>query len=154
MELTNTKLYSVCVDCTFEEPFVMQNIGVKMMQVMDREGGIGLAANQVGLDYRLFVTNIDGEYTAFFNPKLVNFSEYMVDFGEGCLSFPTEHLAVQRPEAIDIEYYDYIGRIHHKSLEGLACRVWLHEYDHLEGITFHQRVEDRDIPESMTYVKE
>ncbi|MDB4378460.1 peptide deformylase [bacterium] len=154
MELTNTTLYNTTKEVTFEEPFVVQNIGVKLMQVMDHEGGIGLASNQVGLDIRLFVTNVDGQYTSFFNPKIVDFSEYMIEFEEGCLSFPDEYHIIKRPESINIEYQDYLGRTHRKTLEGLACRVWLHEYDHLEGITFQQRAENRDIPESMKYVKE
>lgn len=154
MELTDATLYNTTKEVTFEEPMVMQNIGVKMMQVMDRAGGVGLASNQVGLDMRLFVTNINGEYTSFFNPKIVDFSEYMIDFEEGCLSFPDEYHVIGRPESVDIEYQDYLGTTQRRTLEGMACRVWLHEYDHLEGITFQQRKEDRDIPESMTYVKE
>ena len=154
MELTDKTLKIIAKPVTFEEPFVIQNIGVQMMHTMTKENGIGLAATQVGLDIRLFVTKVNGEYTAFHNPELIDFSDEMVDFDEGCLSFPGESIIVSRPEEIKVRYQDYLGNVKKKTLNGLAARVWLHEYDHLEGITFHQRIENTDIPERMQYVKE
>ena len=95
----------------------------------------------------MFVTNIEGNYSAFFNPKILQLSEYMVEFEEGCLSFPDEYHIIKRPESVKIEYQDYLGNTNRKELEGLECRVWLHEYDHLQGITFQQYTGNTDVKE-------
>lgn len=153
MELTNKTLKTVARDVTFEKPYDVQKIGVEMMNLMTAENGIGLAATQVGLDIRLFVTKVGGEYTAFHNPKLLDFSEEMIEYDEGCLSFKGENYIVSRPVSITVEYYDYLGNRKEKELKGLAARVWLHEYDHLHGITFQQRLTNDEIPESLQYVK-
>ena len=149
MKLTNETLYTITKPVTFEDSRELELLSVDMMKCMDSAGGVGLAANQVGLDISLFVTNIEGNYSAFFNPKILELSEYMIEFEEGCLSFPDEYHIIKRPESVKIEYQDYLGNTNRKELEGLECRVWLHEYDHLQGITFQQRKEDEN-----TYVKE
>lgn len=153
MELTDKTLKTVAKDVTFEEPYEVQKLGVQMMHLMTKEGGIGLSATQVGLDIRLFVTKVGGKFTAFHNPKLLDFSDEMVEFEEGCLSFKKESHVVYRPEKITVEYYDYLGQRQEEELKGIAARVWLHEYDHLHGIVFQQRVTNTNIPESMRYVK-
>jgi len=153
MELTDKTLKTIAKDVTFENPYDVQNIGVRMMHLMTKEGGIGLAATQIGLDIKLFVTKVGGIFTAFHNPKLLDFSYEMVEFEEGCLSFKGESHVVSRPEKITVEYYDYLGQRKEKELKGIAARVWLHEYDHLYGIVFQQRVTNTNIPESMKYVK-
>lgn len=154
MELTDKTLKTVAKDVTFEEPYEVQKLGVQMMHLMTKEGGIGLSATQVGLDIRLFVTKVGGKFTAFHNPKLLDFSDEMIEFEEGCLSFKKESHVVYRPEKITVEYYDYLGQRQEEELKGIAARVWLHEYDHLHGIVFQQRVTNTNIPESMKYVKE
>tara|TARA_B100001057_G_scaffold8474_1_gene7818 strand:- start:7625 stop:8074 length:450 start_codon:yes stop_codon:yes gene_type:complete len=144
MKLTNKTLYTITKPVTFEDPRELELLSVDMMKCMDSNKGVGLAANQVGLDISLFVTNIEGNYSAFFNPKILQLSEYMVEFEEGCLSFPDEYHIIKRPESVKIEYQDYLGNTTRKELEGLECRVWLHEYDHLQGITFQQYKEDEN----------
>lgn len=153
MELTDKTLKTVARDVTFEKPYDVQNIAIKMMHLMVEENGIGLAATQVGLDIRLFVTKVGGVFTAFYNPKLLDFSESWLEYDEGCLSFKGESHIVRRPATITVEYYDYLGQRFEKNLKGLAARVWLHEYDHLHGITFQQRLTNDNIPESLQYVK-
>lgn len=154
MKLTKKTLKKIAKPVTFEYPFKVQKIGVEMFHFMKKEGGIGLAATQVGLNIQLFVTLVDGKYTAFYNPKLLNYCTDFVEFDEGCLSFPKESYIIERPETIKVEYYDYLGIRFEKILSGLAARVWLHEYDHLMGITFQQRLDNDNIPENMQYVKE
>ena len=153
MELNDNTLHTVAKEVTFEHPFEVQKIGVEMMHLMTKENGIGLAATQCGLDIKLFVTKVNREYTAFYNPALLDFSDEMTEFDEGCLSFKGESYTVSRPEQITVEYYDYLGNRKEEELTGLAARVWLHEYDHLHGIVFQQRVENTNIPESLQYVK-
>ena len=119
---------------------------------MRKCNGMGLAANQVGIDTSLFVTWVDGKYRAYYNPQLLLWSDKLVDFDEGCLSFAGESIIVKRPDWIKLEWQDHKGNIKREILDGLNARVCLHEYDHLKGITFHQRIDNTDIPEDLLYV--
>ena len=104
--------------------------------------GVGLSANQIGMDTRVFVMIRDIEYNDIivcFNPKIIKKYDECVDFEEGCLSYPDEFINVKRPDKIDVMYEDEEGREHKIKLEGFASRVFQHEYDHLEGIDFTQR---------------
>ena len=154
LQITDTTLRTVAKPVDFKDPFAIQKIGVEMFSLMRKENGIGLSATQIGLDIRLFVTYVNGKYTAYYNPVLLDFNERLVEFDEGCLSFPGESYIIKRPDIIEVEYCDYLGNKKKKKLQGIAARVWLHEYDHLEGITFQQRLNNENIPESMQYVKE
>ena len=104
--------------------------------------GIGLSANQIGIGERVFVMmlNIETEETiTCFNPRIVKRYEDNVWFEEGCLSFPDEIINIQRPNRIVVKYEDEDGKDHKIKLDGLAARVFLHEYDHLQGIVFTER---------------
>ena len=104
--------------------------------------GVGLSANQIGMDTRAFVMIRDIEYNDIivcFNPKIIKKYDECVDFEEGCLSYPDQFINVKRPDKIDVMYEDEEGREHKIKLEGFASRVFQHEYDHLEGIDFTQR---------------
>jgi len=119
----------------------------QMHRVRRKDGGIGLAANQVGVDTRVLVIGM-GDFTidgvddfakAFFNPVITKYSnekEYMI---EGCLSFPGLFVKVKRPKDIEIEYYDEEGVKWLDHLSGMTSRILQHEIDHLDGITFLQR---------------
>ena len=104
--------------------------------------GIGLSANQIGISERVFVMilNIETEETiTCFNPRIVKRYEDDVWFEEGCLSFPDEIINIQRPNRIVVKYEDEDKKDHKIKLDGLASRVFLHEFDHLEGIVFTER---------------
>jgi peptide deformylase len=101
--------------------------------------GIGLSANQIGISERVFVMmlNIETEETiTCFNPRIVKRYEDEVWCEEGCLSFPDEIINIQRPNKIIVKYEDEDKKDHKIKLEGLAARVFLHEFDHLQGIVF------------------
>ena len=105
-------------------------------------GGVGLSANQIGIGERVFVMmlNIETEETiTCFNPRIVKRYEDEVWCEEGCLSFPDEIINVQRPDRIVIKYEDEDKKDHKIKLSGMAARVFLHEFDHLEGIVFTER---------------
>ena len=85
---------------TMEDKIENERLSVIMFGFMRESNGIGLAANQVGIDTSLFVTFTEGKYTAFFNPVLLEWSDRLVKFDEGCLSFKGESLIVERPEWI------------------------------------------------------
>ena len=104
--------------------------------------GIGLSANQIGISERVFVMmlNLETEETiTCFNPRIVKRYDDDVWFEEGCLSFPDEIINIQRPNRIVVKYEDEDKKDHKIKLDGLAARVFLHEFDHLEGIVFTER---------------
>ena len=104
--------------------------------------GIGLSANQIGINERVFVMvlNMESEETiTCFNPRIIKRYEDDVWYEEGCLSFPDEIINIQRPNRIVVKYEDEDEKEHKIKLDGLAARVFLHEFDHLEGIVFTER---------------
>ena len=105
-------------------------------------GGIGLSANQIGIGERVFVMmlNMETEETiTCFNPRIIKRYDDNVWCEEGCLSFPDEIINVERPDRIIVKYEDEDKKDHKIKLSGMAARVFLHEFDHLEGIVFTQR---------------
>ena len=104
--------------------------------------GVGLSANQIGIGERVFIMmlNMETEETiTCFNPRIIKRYDDNVWFEEGCLSFPDEIINVQRPDRIVVKYEDEDKKDHKIKLSGMAARVFLHEFDHLEGIVFTQR---------------
>ena len=118
-------------------------IAEKMSEAMDKFGGMGLSANQVGLPYRMFVmkTMVDGETVnkPYFNPELLRVSQETDLMKEGCLSFPDMYLMIKRSSTIELKYQDVEGKEHTVMLEGIGARCVQHEVDHLNGIIFLQR---------------
>ena len=104
--------------------------------------GVGLSANQIGIGERVFimVLNMETEETiTCFNPRIIKRYDDNVWCEEGCLSFPDKIINVERPDRIVVKYEDEDGKDHKIKLSGMAARVFLHEFDHLEGIVFTQR---------------
>ena len=104
--------------------------------------GVGLSANQIGIGERVFIMmlNMETEETiTCFNPRIIKRYEDDVWCEEGCLSFPDEIINIQRPNRIVVKYEDEDKKDHKIKLDGLAARVFLHEYDHLQGIVFTER---------------
>ena len=104
--------------------------------------GVGLSANQIGISERVFimVLNMETEETiTCFNPRIIKRYDENVYFEEGCLSFPDEIINVERPDRIVVKYEDEDKKDHKIKLSGMAARVFLHEFDHLEGIVFTER---------------
>ena len=105
-------------------------------------GGVGLSANQIGISERVFIMmlNMETEETmTCFNPRIIKRYEDDVWCEEGCLSFPDKIINIQRPNRIVVKYEDEDKKDHKIKLDGLAARVFLHEYDHLQGIVFTER---------------
>ena len=104
--------------------------------------GVGLSANQIGINERVFIMIKDLEYNEIltcFNPRIVKQSSKTCVMEEGCLSYPDEFLDVERSESVVVKYEDE-NKVDHKiKLEGFAARVFLHEFDHMEGINFTQK---------------
>ena len=108
---------------------------------MEADRGIGLAAPQVGRSIRVFVTGIDDDRKrVFINPEIVATSPELVEYEEGCLSFPGLYFMVKRPESLRIQAFNERGKPFTLEADGLLARVILHEYDHLDGKLFIDRI--------------
>ena len=109
---------------------------------MIHHNGVGISANQIGIWERAFamVRDIENnEVIVCFNPRIVKSYSEEVEMEEGCLSYPELFLKIKRPDKIVVKYEDENKKTHKMKLEGLASRVFQHEYDHMEGIDFTQR---------------
>ena len=109
---------------------------------MIHHNGIGISANQIGIWERAFamVRDIENnEVRVCFNPRIVKSYSEEVEMEEGCLSYPELFLKIKRPDKIVVKYEDEDKKTHKLKLQGLASRVFQHEYDHMEGIDFTQR---------------
>jgi peptide deformylase len=116
----------------------------EMFQLMYASRGIGLAANQVGLPLRLFVANLSGEAGSgeeqvFINPVLTR-PKGNEEGEEGCLSFPQLYGPVIRPKEVMVNAYNLRGEEIKANLSGMLARVVQHEYDHLDGVLFVDRM--------------
>ena len=114
-------------------------ISKNMIDLMHKYKGIGLAANQVGVDAQIFVMGEKDPMTVI-NPIVTEVNTEKVEMEEGCLSFPGLYMKVSRPSVVSVQYLDIEQKECIIKLEGFHARVFLHEYDHLQGITFDQRV--------------
>ena len=114
-------------------------ISKNMIDTMHKYKGIGLAANQVGVDAQIFVMGEKDPMTVI-NPIITEVGTQKVEMEEGCLSFPGLYMKVSRPSVVSVQYLDIEQKECIIKLEGFHARVFLHEYDHLQGITFDQRV--------------
>lgn len=116
----------------------------EMFELMYASNGIGLAANQVGLPLRLFVANLSaeagkGEEQVFINPVLAK-PKGNEEGEEGCLSFPELWGPVVRSKQVTVNAYSLRGEEIKANLSGMLARVVQHEYDHLDGVLFVDRM--------------
>lgn len=139
MKLTRKVLYRPARFCGFESPQKNFFLAQQMLSFMRANGGIGLAASQIGISKRIFVIDINGDVMQCFNPKIVWTNQDQSQSLEGCLSFPNEQTPVRRPESVAVEYQDHQGVWQQKQLSGLVARCFQHELDHLDGITMFDR---------------
>ncbi len=128
-----------------------------MKETMYNASGVGLAAPQIGKSIRLFVIDatpfaLNEELTSeekevlrnfnrvFINAKIISEEGEEWGFEEGCLSIPQIHEEVFRKKTITIEYFDENFEKHTETLNGLPARIFQHEYDHIEGILFTDKL--------------
>lgn len=148
-------LRKVAHDISPEYP-ELKDLIASMFETMNGAHGIGLAAPQIGLDIRLFVVDVspladDEDYVdiaeelksfkkTFINAKILEESGNEWKFNEGCLSIPDVREDVSRKETILIEYYDENFVKHTETFSDIRARVIQHEYDHIEGILFTDKL--------------
>ena len=130
-------LTGVSEDCNREE------LKSDLIETMKEHGGIGLSAKQVGLMERVFVFYEDFKTrtpVACFNPKVIETSEETTWDKEGCLTWPGLWLNIKRPVWVEVEFEDENGELKKEKYSNLEARVFLHEYDHMEGLDFTSHV--------------
>ena len=145
---------AVAIDATYPD---LEKLITNMKETMYNASGVGLAAPQIGKAIRLFLIDaspfaedddISEEESAilksfnsvFINPKILKEEGEEWLFNEGCLSIPDVREDVSRQPKITIEYQDESFTTHTKTLDGLAARIFQHEYDHIEGILFTDKL--------------
>lgn len=128
------------------EPFPNQNFELRsqvsnhMKMLMEKHRGIGLAANQINLPLSVHIQMVQQDMVAMFNPQIHEISEDQVLMSEGCLSDPGLYLKVKRPDMIKVSWEDEHDHRVSATLFGMDARVFLHEFDHLQGVLFTDRV--------------
>ena len=121
------------------DPKLMYDI---MLENMVYHHGLGLSANQIGMPVKVFAMRVDEGDNAIvcFNPKITKESAETVMMKEGCLSYPSLYLNIQRPKMIEAIYQNVDGNDLNVHFEGLAARIFHHEMDHMKGETFINKV--------------
>ena len=127
-------------DFDFKNPQIDPvDLSQSLVSLMRKEMGYGRAANQVGLPLKMFV--LDGEPAyAVFNPRITYFGEEEILLEEGCLSYPGLALKIKRPRFIRVRFRDPYGDYVTKQFDGITARVFQHEFDHINGVDFTQKV--------------
>lgn len=125
-----------------EDFTLVPRLSAHMFDVMKQTNGVGLSANQIGVDASMFVMKWPdmGEDKAgsliVVNPRITEYSKNTSSFEEGCLSFPGLYIWLTRPESITVEFQDMHGIWQSNSLSGWPARIFQHEFDHMQGKTF------------------
>ena len=112
------------------------NISNVLFERMKQLGGIGLSANQVGLDMRVFVMGLGETKIAVFNPEILESNPKQENYKEGCLSYPGIMLTIKRPTTVKVRYQNEKGEVVENEFNGLTARVFQHEFDHMNGYDF------------------
>lgn len=132
-------------------------VAQRMIELMHEAEGVGLAAPQVGLPWRMFVANATGEEDdnlVFINPELVDPGDEPALHSEGCLSLPHVTAEIRRPKRITVRATDLEGNRFELTSDELPARIWQHETDHLDGVLIIDRMGTLDKLASRRALKE
>lgn len=138
-----------CAPFDFSNPPVDPKfLSVSLAETMIKKGGIGLAANQVGIPYRVFsMALVSGvtdttkvETITLFNPVVLGVSKHNLEENEGCLTYPNLYLKVPRPAWVKVQYQMFNGQSVTGQFQYVDARCILHEIEHLDGIVFTTKV--------------
>jgi peptide deformylase len=120
----------------------VQAAAAAMIELMHEANGLGLAAPQVALPYRLIVLNLGGDdeeqpprAEAYINPVVLE-RKGTIEDEEGCLSFPGLYAKVRRAKTVKVQAYNLKGELIEATASDLPARAWQHEIDHLDGVLF------------------
>ena len=158
------RLLETCPEFDFVNGYTMDNgtviKGKELYELlrdkMIEEKGVGLSACQLGIMARVFVIGNPTEPESIigvFNPLIVDYDEETVLYEEGCLSFPGLFIKIKRPRGIRARYRGWDGEAGTTRYEGYTARVFQHEYDHLNGITFNKRASYYHLEQARNFKK-
>ena len=120
----------------------IQTLVDEMFEAMDKGKGVGLAGVQVGQLFRVFITRVPGDGPrVFINPDILETSIEQEPFEEGCLSIPGLYTDVIRPSSVRVQAWNLKARPFTFTVDGYLARVIQHEFDHLNGILFIDRID-------------
>jgi peptide deformylase len=128
-------------------------LGYSMSETLQKLQGLGLSANQVGINKRLCVVNMGDKNWIMFNPKIVKKSEELSNLSEGCLSYPGLYLKVPRSNSVTVQFQAMNGAWVEQTVEGLVAVCIQHELDHLDGIMYTDRVSPIKLEQAKRKVK-
>lgn len=128
-------------------------ISFSLAETLDREGGLGLSANQVGLNHRVCCINMGDEIWTMFNPVIIESSGETSEFSEGCLSYPGLYLKLKRPSHIKVKFQAIGGQEVEREFDGLTAVVIQHELDHLDGIVYTDKVSPVKLEQAKRKIK-
>ena len=137
-----SKLQTICEEVSSVEEG--EEIGAQLLkELTESQNGIGLAANQIGINKRVCVVNVK-EPLVLINPRIVERSEEQFMFSEGCLSFPEKYVRTGRHTSVTVEADNHEGKMvftadSDKIDDAFECACVQHEIDHLDGITMFDR---------------
>jgi len=122
----------------------IENLIKQMTEILEKKSGVGLAAPQIAEKKRIFITKIPGDILrVFINPEIIQTSQELQSYEEGCLSIPGVWANVIRPASISIQAWDISGKVFRIDTDGVLARVIQHEFDHLNGVLFTDRLNDK-----------
>ncbi len=143
----NKTLRTRCEEVTvFDEK--LKNIVEEMFETMTTPlpkseiKGVGIAANQVGIMKRIIIVTFNYEttkkykITTMINPEILEISKNKISMEEGCLSLPDKYAKITRPSKVKVRWQNINGNLCEKKLDKWDARIFLHEFDHLEGKLF------------------
>ena len=139
IDTTDERLYQSCTTVNNPTSLSIKMLRDRMIKIMKKENGIGLAAPQVGRNEAIFIMKKNNKIITCINPSISWQSDEQIDMKEGCLSFPKTFISLKRPSTIVVEYTDIKGRRNIEKMTGVEARCYQHELDHLSGITFIHR---------------
>ena len=120
-------------------PIPPSELSQTLIEQMHKYKGVGLAANQIGIPYRVFVIRGSEENFVLFNPTIVYYSPKLSLMDEACLSLPGGVFKIKRPEEIRVRFQTPSGAVTTQRYAGLTARIVQHEIDHLDGVPFYNR---------------
>lgn len=136
---TDPELRVVCKDVT-EFSDQLEELAKSMWATMQIKGGVGLAANQVGLDMRMICVKDKDFSGVMINPNWSPDEKLFLNIAEGCLSLPGKNIKKERYATINVNFLDLDGKKHKITVRGLTARIVQHEVDHLDGILMTDEV--------------
>lgn len=140
IESNNPILHTPCDEFDFASPpFEPIEFAKELVAYMYKKEGLGLAANQVGVPYRIFAMRGEPENFVMFNPRIVAFSDEEDYIIEGCLTYPNLYVKIKRPIHVRVRFTLPNGETRTQQFTGATARTIQHEIDHLNGEVFYNK---------------